>query len=105
MNNVLYHVLGPAGLKDGIADVVSGNNTLTIHGKVFVRGFTAARGFDVASGWGTIRASTFAPALARATEAAHQDASVRAEAVAALAGLEHREQLTRSHAAGEPPPC
>jgi hypothetical protein len=97
INNVLYHVLGPAGLKDGIADVVSGNNTVTIHGKVFVPGFIAARGFDVASGWGTVRASTFAPALARATEAAHQDASVRAEAKVALARLEHHEQLSRFH--------
>ena len=97
INNVLYHVLGPAGSKDGIADVVSGNNTVTIHGKVFVPGFTAARGFDVASGWGTVRANTFAPALARATEAAHQDASVRAEARAALVRLEHHEQLSRFH--------
>ena len=62
INDALYHVLGSAGLKDGIADVVSGNDTLIIHGKVFVRGFTAARGFDVVSGWGTIRANTFAPA-------------------------------------------
>lgn len=97
VNNVLYRVLGPAGLKDGIADVVSGNNTLTIHGKVFVRGFTAARGFDVASGWGTIRAAAFAPALASATQAAHQDAAVRAQARAALTRLEHREQFSTSH--------
>jgi hypothetical protein len=97
VNDVLYHVLGPAGLKDGIADVVSGNDTVTSHGKVLVRGFTAARGFDVASGWGTIRANTFAPALARATEAAHQDASVRAEARTALSRLEHREQFSRFH--------
>lgn len=93
INNVLYKVLGPAGLKDGIADVVSGNNTLTIHGKVVVRGFTAAKGFDVASGWGTIRASAFVPALASATQAARQDAAVRAEAAAALTRLEHQEQL------------
>ncbi len=98
INNALYQVLGPAGLKDGIADVVSGNNTLIIDGKVFVRGFTAASGFDVASGWGTIRASTFAPALASATQAAHQDAAVRAQAKTALSRLEHREQLSRSHA-------
>ena len=97
VNNALYHVLGPAGLKDGIADVVSGSNTLIIDGKVFVRGFTAARGFDVASGWGTIRASTFAPALASASRVAHQDASVRAEARTALVRLEHREQLSRSY--------
>jgi subtilase family serine protease len=97
VNNALYRVLGPAGLKDGIADVVSGNNTLFVNGKVYVRGFTAARGFDVASGWGTIRASTFAPALARATQAAHQDAAVRAQARAALTRLEHREQFSTSH--------
>jgi hypothetical protein len=90
-------VLGPAGLRDGIADVVSGNNTLIIDGQAYVRGFTAARGFDVASGWGTIRASTFAPALASAAQAAHQDAAVRAEAKAALVRLEHHEQLSRSH--------
>jgi hypothetical protein len=94
VNDALYRVLGPAGLKDGMADVVSGNNTVTIGGKVFVPGFTAARGFDVASGWGTIRANTFAPALARATETAHQDASVRAEAKTALVSLEHQEQLS-----------
>jgi subtilase family serine protease len=97
VNNALYHVLGSAGLNDGIADVVSGNNTLIIHRKVYVRGFTAARGFDVASGWGTIRASTFAPALATATQAAHQDAAVRAQAKTALVRLEHREQLSTSH--------
>jgi hypothetical protein len=97
VNNVLYHALGPAGLKDGIADVVSGNNTLTMHAKVLVRGFTAASGFDVASGWGTVRAKTFAPALASATRAAHQDAAVRAEAKTALVRLEHRAQLSRSH--------
>jgi subtilase family serine protease len=97
INNVLYGVLGPAGLKDGIADVVSGNNTVTIHGKVFVAGFTAAKGFDVVSGWGTVRASAFAPALARATQAAHQDAAVRAAAAAALTRLEHQEQLSRPY--------
>jgi hypothetical protein len=73
---------------------VSGNDTLTIDGKVFVRGFTAAKGFDVASGWGTVRANTFAPALARATQAAHQNAAVRAQAAGALTKLEHREQLS-----------
>jgi subtilase family serine protease len=96
INNSLYEVLGPAGLKDGIADIVSGNNTLTTNGKLLVRGFTAAKGFDVASGWGTVRANTFAPALARATQAAHQNADVRAQATAALTKLEHHEQLSNS---------
>jgi hypothetical protein len=35
--------------------------------------------------------------LASATQAAHQDAAVRAKAAAALVGLEHREQLSRFH--------
>jgi subtilase family serine protease len=96
INDALYNVLGPAGLRDGIADVVSGNNTVTIDGKEFVRGFSAARGFDVVSGWGTIRANAFAPALARATQAARQDASVRADARTDLVGLEHQEQFSRS---------
>ncbi len=77
INNVLYHVLGPHGRKDGIADVVSGNNSVIRKGKVVVTGFTAAKGFDVASGWGTIRANIFAPALAAATAADHQDRAVR----------------------------
>ena len=98
INPALYQVLGPAGLKDGIADVVSGNNTVTINGRTFVPGFSAARGFDVASGWGTIRANTFAPALAAATQAARQDAAVRAAAAAALTRLEHQEQLSTSSA-------
>src|SRR6185437_5083549 len=97
INSVLYHVLGPAGLTDGIADVTSGSNTLTIIGKVFVRGFTAARGFDVASGWGTIRANTFVPALVAATAAASQNAAVRARAATALAKLEHQVELSESH--------
>jgi len=97
INSVLYHVLGPAGLTGGIADVTSGSNTLAIVGKVFVRGFTAARGFDVASGWGTIRANTFVPALVAATAAASQNAAVRARAAAALAKLEHQVELSESH--------
>ena len=97
INTVLYQVLGPAGLKDGIADVVSGNNTLRINGNVVVRGFAATKGFDVATGWGTIRANTFAPALVAATQAARQDAAVRARAAAALSRLEHSEQLSRHH--------
>jgi subtilase family serine protease len=97
INDVLYHVLGPAGLKDGVADVVSGNNDVIRNGQVAVRGFAAAKGFDVASGWGTILAGAFVPALVRATQAATQDTAVRAEAAVALAKLEHRVRLSTSH--------
>ncbi len=94
INPVLYTVLGPHGLKDGIADVVSGNNSLVRDGQVVVRGFTAAKGFDVASGWGTIRANAFVPALVRATQAARQDAAARREAATELTTLTRRNALS-----------
>ena len=100
INPLLYSVLGPAGLKDGIADVVSGNNNVIRNKKIAVKGFAAAKGFDVASGWGTVRANTFAPALVKATAAAHQDAAVRAQASAALTKLEHRVEFSSAVVSG-----
>jgi subtilase family serine protease len=47
-------------LKTGILDVTTGNNTFGD-----VSGYTAAPGYDLASGWGTIDAARFVPALAR----------------------------------------
>ena len=88
--------LGTAAPNFALSDVVSGNNTLSIEGQVYVRGFTTAKGFDVASGWGTVRANTFAPALASATQAAHQNTAVRAAAAAALSKLVHQGKLSRS---------
>jgi subtilase family serine protease len=44
----------------GIVDVTSGNNSFG-----GVTGFTAKAGYDLASGWGTIDAAKFVPALAR----------------------------------------
>jgi hypothetical protein len=94
INPVLYQVLGPAGAKDGIVDVVSGNDAWTTKtGRVLVPGFAAGPGFDVASGWGTINAARFVPALVAATAAAHQDASVRSQAAAQLTALEHAVTL------------
>jgi subtilase family serine protease len=95
INSVLYGVLGPRGIKAGIADVVRGNNSVVAGGKVKIRGFTAARGFDVASGWGTIRANRFVPSLVAATRARHQDRSVRQRAATELRRLEHQVRLTR----------
>lgn len=43
----------------GIVDVTGGNNSFG-----GVTGFTAGTGYDLASGWGTIDAATFVPALA-----------------------------------------
>jgi len=96
INNVLYGVLGPRGAKAGISDVVRGNNSVVQNGKVVIKGFTARKGFDVATGWGTIRANTFVPSMVAATEALHQDRVVRHRAAAALNQLEHHIQLSPS---------
>jgi subtilase family serine protease len=62
INPALYVMgtLSAAGGGNGIVDVTSGNNSFG-----GVTGFTAKRGYDLASGWGTIDAAKFVPALAR----------------------------------------
>ena len=66
INTALY-ALGTASraadplLRTGIIDVTSGGNT---YGPV--AGYAAAPGYDLASGWGTVDAARFVPALARA---------------------------------------
>jgi subtilisin family serine protease len=94
INQVLYRVLGPMGAEDGIADVIHGNNSVVNLGVTKVQGFVAAKGFDVASGWGTVNAARFVPALVGATQRAHQDKAVRKQAQAQLRGLEHSTTLT-----------
>jgi hypothetical protein len=88
INPALYGILGPAGARAGIADVVRGNNSTPE-----VTGFAAARGFDVASGWGTINASKFVPSLVAATRAAKQESSARHQAAAELSRIEHAIKL------------
>jgi subtilase family serine protease len=94
INPALYRVLGPAGARDGIADVAAGNDSVTHGSQVIVPGFTAGPGFDVASGWGTLYAPRFVPSLVWATRATGQDASTRQQAQDELAGLERSIQLT-----------
>ena len=95
VNPVLYDILGPRGTRAGISDVVSGNNSVIDPqtGKVLVQGFTAAPGFDVASGWGTVDASRFVPALVAATNASGLARSARSEASRELGRLEHSIRL------------
>jgi subtilase family serine protease len=61
INPALYGKLGPKADKSGIVDVTSGDNTYGT-----VQGYAAAKGFDVVSGWGTLDASKFVPALVKA---------------------------------------
>ena len=85
INSALYGVLGPCGAKDGISDVVRGNDSAeTPAGKVIVPGFFATKGFDVASGWGTLYAPRFVPSLAVAAKVSHGEASSRRQARATV---------------------
>jgi subtilase family serine protease len=96
INPALYGVLGPHGASDGISDVVSGNNSVTnpTTGQVLVPGFTAGPGFDVASGWGTVDASKFVPALVAATAGSNQEFDARFEASRDLLALERNVSLS-----------
>jgi subtilase family serine protease len=90
INPALYELLGPLGARAGISDVVSGNNSVIDPktGNVLVPGFTAGPGFDVASGWGTVDASKFVPALVGATLAFGEESAARLQAARELALLE-----------------
>jgi subtilase family serine protease len=94
INPALYQALGPNWAKDGIIDVVSGNDSVIRHHTVVVRGYAAGPGFDVASGWGTLYAPAFVPSLVKAV---HLDVQARAQAQAKLSALEHDSiTLTRT---------
>jgi subtilase family serine protease len=59
INPALY-ALGSGGTASGVVDVTSGNNS-----SGGVTGYTAAKGFDIVSGWGTVDAAKFVPALVK----------------------------------------
>ena len=86
INDALYGTVGPRGAAAGIVDVVSGSN-----GVPGASGFSARPGFDVASGWGTVAAPAFVPALVAAVRAGHD--APRRQAAAALAGLRDSARL------------
>jgi hypothetical protein len=79
--------------------VVSGNNSVIdpTTGNVLVPGFTAGPGFDVASGWGTIDASKFVPALVAATQNDDLVEPARQEAARELGQLERNVSLSLSN--------
>jgi hypothetical protein len=63
INDALYTQLAKKPAANGLVDVTSGNNNFGS-----IPGYTAVPGYDVASGWGSIDASLFVPALAKATK-------------------------------------
>jgi subtilase family serine protease len=89
VNPALYGVMGPAGARAGVADVIKGNDSTST-----VPGFSAAKGFDVASGWGTVNASRFVPGLVAATRVERGESLARQQAQAQLGQIEHGLQLT-----------
>jgi hypothetical protein len=92
INQALYGTLGPTGAADGIVDVTQGNNS----GGKKMPGYTAGPGYDVASGWGTVYAPNFVPALVSAVSAEDQRASTPSQqAAAALSAL--KSNVTVSH--------
>lgn len=97
INQVLYDDLGPKGAAAGIVDVTQGDNSL--YG---VTGFSAGPGFDVATGWGTVDAALFVPALATAMADAPKLGSLAQAAHEQLTALERtgRVQPTRVDATG-----
>jgi subtilase family serine protease len=91
INNVLYQVLGPKGGQDGITDVVSGTNSVPA-----APGLSAGPGFDEASGWGTVNANTFVPALVNAVRAQQGPNTPQQQASTALAKLRGAIHLTNN---------
>ena len=99
INQALYQALGPRGAAAGIQDVVSGNNSVfNKDGSVKVQGYTAGPGYDLVSGWGTVNAATFVPALVRAQRTQPWLDAGRLQAGFDLARLRHN--ITLRPAAG-----
>ncbi|HEY4021447.1 MAG TPA: S53 family peptidase [Pseudonocardiaceae bacterium] len=92
INNVLYRVLGPKGAQAGITDIVTGTNSVPA-----APGLSAGPGFDEVSGWGTINANTFVPALVAAVRAQHAPDIPAQQAAAALAKLRDAIHLDKSN--------
>jgi len=61
INNALYGTLGLHPVNSGLVDVTTGNNN---YGGV--TGYKATTGYDIVSGWGTLNAAEFVPALVQA---------------------------------------
>ena len=86
-NELLYDRLSHDAQRNGIVDVTSGNDSIGS-----IPGYTAGPGYDVASGWGTVDASLFVPALAKVS----RDNPMPREAAERLAAMEHTMSLTPS---------
>jgi hypothetical protein len=94
INPAVYSVLGPAGKRDGIVDVIHGNDSSVLPNGTVVQGYSAKKGFDIASGWGTINAALFVPSLVAATRSLADESAARLQALHELIRLEHQIRLS-----------
>ncbi|MGH7881332.1 MAG: S53 family peptidase [Candidatus Dormibacteraceae bacterium] len=97
INKALYNELGPQGSHAGISNVIGGNNSVTSGNTTLISGFTATSGFNVASGWGTVDASKFVPALVTTMRDQNGHDSLQRQAARALAQLQRNIHLTRTN--------
>jgi subtilase family serine protease len=67
VNAALYRLAAHGARRNGIVDVVLGNNSATDHAGNAVSGYLATTGYDRVTGVGTIDAPRFVPAIADAT--------------------------------------
>jgi hypothetical protein len=82
--NPALAAIGPRGAAAGIIDVPAGY-TDSAYG---VTGYSTGPGYDIASGWGTIYAPAFVPALVRQIDTQHGSSAPRQQARSALDRLE-----------------
>ncbi len=92
INEVLYDKLGKDPAANGLIDVTSGNNT-----EGSIPGYTAGPGYDVASGWGTVDASIFVPALVKNADDDSHGGKLGRDASKALTAMEDTLSITPSH--------
>jgi hypothetical protein len=94
--NPALAAIGPHGTAAGIIDVPAGY-TDTAYG---VTGFSTATGYDLASGWGTIYAPDFVPALVGQIGGQHGPDQPSRQAQAALNQLQARISTSADQVAG-----
>jgi subtilase family protein len=82
--NPALAAIGPRGAAAGIVDVPAGYTNSAYD----VPGFPTAAGYDIASGWGTISAPTFVPALVGAIDRQHGPDQPSRQAADELAHLQ-----------------
>ena len=83
VNPALY-AIGPQGTAAGLVDVPAGYTNSAYS----VTGFATATGFDIASGWGTIYAPNFVPALVTQIDSQHGPGTPSRQAQGELNQLE-----------------